>query len=145
MSSDYERMCLKLYEGWHLSPRLFDYDVGSDIHDFEMSSYVYFLDHVRSKEDLLQGLHELSPLADDALAVAERMSDQNFIDFKLALIREKQITSGGLTLESCMPKRFDHLVLPKRFLKVLLSGIPEKFEVCLGVALVRCVELEEST
>lgn len=144
MSSDYERMRSKLENGpWYLSSRLFGDDRWGDIHDFEFSSYIYFLDQAKSVNDLIEGLRELSPFADDALAVAEHMSEQDFIDFKLALIKERQAVKQE-ELESCMPRRFGPLVLPKRILDVQLRGIPEKFRVPLGTALVRVLEIKES-
>jgi len=147
MSSDYERMLSKLENGpWYLSPRLFGNDLGTrDIYDFEFGSYIYFLDHTKSVNDLIEGLRELSPFADDALAVAECMSEQDFINFKLALVRERKIAKGEAEgLESCMPRRFDPVVLPKRILDIQLRGITKKAEVALGVALVRSLELKES-
>ncbi len=124
----------KLDNEWELSSELFG-DVGGDIHDFESYNYVYFLDNVKSLNDLIEGLRQLSPLADDALKVAESMSDKNFHKFKKSLPEER---CGE---RSVMPKKYDALLVPKRFITVL--PIAEKFLVSLGTALIRMIEFEE--
>lgn len=122
---------------WCLSTNLFG-DTGCDIYDFEIYNYTYFLDNVRSIEDLLEGLKQLSPFVDDALAVAERMSYQDFVDFKLALAYEHRLAKENGN--SKMPKKYMPLVVPKWFIPAL--HIAEKFEAPLGIALIRLVECE---
>lgn len=128
-------------EGWTLSGQLFGNTRYCDIHDFEEEDYIYFLDHVRSRDDLLTGLCELSPFADDALDIAERMNDQDFYRFKLALAcergRARREEGAG---ESVLPKKYGKVVLPTSFLKA--HFLAEKFAVSLGVALIRMFELE---
>ena len=125
-------------EEWQLSRRLFGKDAGYDINDLEEASYVYFLDHVQSHDDLIAGLRELSPLADDALEVAERMSNRDFSKFKLALARERECHGQGE--ESAFPAKYRILVLPRRFIQG--SVLAEQFAAPLGAVLVRMLELE---
>ncbi len=107
---------------------------GCDINDFELFNYTYFLDNVKSLEDLLKGLEELSPFADDALEVAELMTERDFCDFKLALVHERKRE------ESYMPERFFCLLIPDRIFAA--QPIAEMFKVPLGAALIRIVEIE---
>ncbi len=109
-------------------------DVGADINDFQLFNYTYFLDNVRSLQDLLKGLEELSPFADDALDVARSMTERDFCDFKLALAHERW--QG----ESRMPERFFHLLIPDKF--IAGQPIAEKFEAPLGAVLIRIMEIE---
>ncbi|MBI2033958.1 MAG: hypothetical protein HYT13_02575 [Candidatus Liptonbacteria bacterium] len=116
---------------WVLSCELFG--EGLDVDDFQEDNYTYFLDHVTSKEELVRGLRELSPLLDDALDVAEQMDDKAFTEFKLALKRERDD----------MPSRYLVLLIPKRFLEAML--IAKEFKVCLGVCMIRIMEDELNT
>ena len=119
---------------WRLSCDLFG-DVGVIINDFEKDNYIYFLDNVKSLEDLLEGLRQLSPLADDALEVAENMNHQNFYKFKIALIYERRQE------DSKMPDRYLALVIPRWFMYALPWA--EKYGVPLGNVTIRLMELEE--
>lgn len=105
-----------------------------DLSEFESFNYTYFLDNAGSLQDLLKGLEELSPFADDALEVARSMTEQDFCDFKLALVHERK---HG---ESRMPERFSCLLIPDRFIAGQL--VAEKFDVPLGAALIRIMEME---
>ena len=120
---------------WKVSPELFG-DVGVNIYDFQAHNYVYFLDHVTSKEELIRGLRELSPLADDALDVAEKMDDRAFARFKHALKRERSPVYGDG--RNSMPLRYGVLLLPRRFLEAL--PLTEEYDVSLGVVLIRIME-----
>ncbi len=130
----YERLNVLEY-GWGVSPELFG-DVGVNIYDFQAHNYVYFLDHVTSKEELIRGLRELSPLADDALDVAEKMDDRAFARFKHALKRERSPVYGDG--RNSMPLRYGVLLLPRRFLEAL--PLTEEYDVSLGVVLIRIME-----
>ena len=123
---------------WKLSPILFGEEVR-DITDFMSYNYVFFLDHVASREELVRGLRELSPLADDALDIAEHISDQDFIKFKLALRRER--ASIKKFSKGTMPPEYLALVIPVRFPEAILAA--EEFEEPLGVTLIRNMENEE--
>ncbi len=117
---------------WNLSSDLFG-NVGVDINDFETHNYTYFLDNVKSLEDLLEGLNQLSPFADDALKVAESMNQQDFCEFKLTLAYERRME------DSKMPKRYITLALPKWFLYSI--PLADKAIVPLGATLIRLIEL----
>ena len=121
--------------GLTTSRDLFGY-FGADIYDFEIYNYNYFLDNARSLDHLLDGLRQLSPFADDALALAEHMGDLDFCDFKLALAYERH---HG---DSKMPDRYLPLVIPKWFIPGVL--LAEACLVPLGAALVRLIEFEEN-
>ena len=133
---------------WSVSRDLFGDDPGSDIHDFQSDSYKYFLDNVKSLTDLVEGLRQLSPFADDALAVAEKMNEKDFTKFKQALSGERRALSDSheeqlplflklepLTLAPKMPRKYFALLIPKQFIIAELAA--EKFNVCLGVALIQ--------
>lgn len=126
---------------WRVSPKLFG-DVGVNIYDFQAYNYVYFIDHVTSKEELVRGLRELSPLADDALEIAERMDDLAFVQFKLALKRERSSVErdGRSSMPLRLPLRYGVLLIPKRFFEAL--PLSEKYEVPLGAVLIRIMEKE---
>ena len=125
--------------GWTLSRALFG-DVGADIYDFEMFNYVYLLDHATSREALVNGLRELSPLADDALDIAEQMTEGDFYDFKIALAHERGISARG-DGESKMPDKYYALILPERLITAI--GLAQKAEVPLGAAIIRMMEFEK--
>lgn len=122
--------------GWHLPSKLFG-DVGADIHDFRTDNYTYFLDHVCSLEDLQEGLRCLSPLADDALRVAESMKLQDFYRFKRSLVYERQEDR-----RSSMLRKYYALVLPLRFVHAIM--VAERTYVPVGTALIRLAELEDT-
>ena len=119
---------------WSLPKELFGGDVGPDMLDFEIYNYTFFLDNVKSVSQLVEGLQDLSPLADDALAVAEKMKEQDFLRFEGALQYERKMKDGKL------PKEYAPLVIPQRFIQAGL--LSEKFEVPLGTALIRMIESE---
>lgn len=122
----------RLQDRWTLPHELFG-DIGSDIHDFELHNYTYFLDNVISRENLVMGLQELSPLADDALRVAERMTDGDFRRFKTALQVERRQEN------TVMPEKYFSLLIPKIFITAM--QIAERFQVPLGAAAIRVIEL----
>ena len=126
-----ERLEEKLSEGWLLSPELFG-DVGADIHDFFIGNYVYFLNNVNSLDKLLEGLRQLSPLADDALKVASRINREEFDYFKINIPNYRKGLRGN--------HKYRRLLIPERFLEVSLSEIPEKCQVPDGTALIRMME-----
>jgi len=119
---------------WDLPKELFGGDTGVDMHDFELYNYKFFLDDVKSVNQLLEGLQHLSPLADDTLAVAEKMKEQDFLRFKEALQYERKMK------DSKLPNEYTPLVIPQRFIQAGL--LSKKFEVSLGTALIRIMELE---
>jgi hypothetical protein len=106
--------------------------------DFEMDHYVYFLDHVTTREELVKGLEELSPFADDALLIADWMNDQEFLEFSeiLPLYRES-VRSGREDVS--MPEKYDALLLPELLLHAL--RVAPEASVSLGVALIRLWEV----
>lgn len=118
--------------GWTLSRDLFG-DTGAEIHDFEMHNYVYFLDHVQSLKDLIEGLCQLSPLADDALHIAKRMNNS---DFKTILAHERV---GKYRI----PRIYLPLILPKWFMRAL--PIAEELKVPLGAVMIRMIGFEENS
>lgn len=113
-----------------LDPKLFG-DIGADIYDFEETNWKFFLDNVGSLEDLLKGLHQLTPWVDDALGIAEHMNVQDFRKFKKALAKER-------LGEKRMPRKYHALIIPEKF--ILGSILAEKFEVSLGTAMVQLTE-----
>ncbi len=120
----------------YLSGRLFGHNMATyGIVDFEMSDYCYFLDNVKSLDDLIVGLVELSPFANDALNIAQKMSPIDFSVFKLALPRERMAVDGA---PRCMPEKFVALLLPSLFLEALF--ISSKARVSLGITLLRLWE-----
>lgn len=94
---------------------------------------MYFLNNVASLESLEEGLRQLSPLADDALAVAEQMDEEDFSEFKRALSHERHIAQEGG--ESRMPIKYGPLLIPERFL--VATPVAEKFAVGLGATCMR--------
>ena len=102
--------------------------------DDEIASYTCFLDNVKNKEDLIQGLTELKPFADDALEVACKMSDDDFITFKRELISERQGKSSN------MPPAYLALVLPDKIMQAII--LAQKAAAPLGAALIRILEVE---
>ncbi len=134
------KLARKLRENpWLLSSDLF----GDpwEMNDFEMRNYTFFLDNVRSLENLLKGLCELSPMADDALRVAEHMNHQDFYEFKLALAYERLVCERQQE-DSKMPVRYDTLVIPRWFVYAL--PLAEKCVVPLGATIIRLMEFESN-
>ena len=125
------------YGGYCLPRRLFGSMVCTEFTDFELVDYCRFLDDVASLEDLILGLSELSPFADDALDVAEAMTPIDFSTFKLALIRERQIAKG-LDAESIMPAKFFSLLLPGHMM--MANQLAKLAAVSLSVAMIRNLE-----
>jgi len=112
-----------------LAPGLFR-EAGADMHDFEIWHYEYFLDRTESLAGLLYGLRELAPFADDALAVAETMDEEEFQVFKKALTEKQPIIAY-----------YEPIIMPRRF--VMGDFIAKKFQVSLGVALLALAEFQE--
>lgn len=125
---------------WQLTG-LFGSDLGTEVYDFEEFQYIHFLNHVSSREDLLRGFQELSPFADDALEVAERMTEEDFYEFKLALARERGLSARKEDVSN-FPAKYATLLIPRHFIKGTFAS--KKFEVSLGCALVRMFELEKA-
>jgi len=121
-------------QGWTLSPNLFG-DAECDIHGFDIKNYKYLLNHVTSRDELVQGLRELSPLADDALAIAEEMTKRDFRVFKRALVRERDEE-----IESGMPQKYQALLMPQQF--IFATTLAEKYDATLGAVLIRSMEDE---
>ncbi len=123
---------------WILPAGLFRPNIrGLELFDFREEDYAFFLDNVRLLADLIRGLRALSPFADDALDVAESMTESDFVDFKLAIAYERaQAEKQG----SRMPEQFLSLTIPLQFL--LASSVAEKYQVDLGVALLQTGEME---
>ena len=97
-------------------------------------SYVYFLNNVQNKEDLILGLTELRPFADDALEVARQMTDFDFVNFKLALVHERQGENSKMSAAHRI------IVLPAKILQAMI--IADKAVAPVGSALVRILETE---
>ncbi len=127
------------YSDWELSEALFG-DAGGNFYDFEAFNYTYFIDHVRTQEELIHGLGELSPMADDALDLSMGLTEQEFRDFKIALAHERRVAHEDG--DSTFPRQYDELLLPQRFIEALI--IVEKFEMPLGAALIRLLQHEET-
>jgi hypothetical protein len=105
--------------------------------EYEEEDYAVFLEKVRTLEDLRQGLQELSPFANDALAIAETMDEEEFIEFKIALAYERGIMMAGVG-ESKLTNRYLSLVLPTCLLKA--APLAREANVSIGVAMLRLVE-----
>lgn len=129
----------KLQGQWYLPADLFGRDSFGDgnceINDFGTEDYVYFLNNVKTLEEMIEGFRHLSPLADDALSAAKSMNGADFQRFKKALAYERRQDE-----KRRMPKKYLSLVLPERFLDGYV--LAEEFRVTLGTALIRLVELE---
>ena len=125
-----ERQKMMEEKKWTLSSKLFG-DVGCDIYDFEADNYVYFLNNIASRDELVAGLLELSPLAEDALPVVENINNKGFQEFKKILINERR------GKDSDMPEKFRTLILPERFIHAAL--LADEYCVPLGAALVRAL------
>ena len=123
----------KLCEEWVLPIELFG-DMGADIYNFEVDNYTFFLDNVKSLNQLLEGLQDLSPLADDALNIVEKMKEQDFLIFKEALQYERKME------DSRLPNKYHPLVIPQKF--ILATLLAKEYEVPLGAALIRMMEVE---
>ena len=148
------------YEPYCLSKRLFQCnEPGNELIDFELSDYTRFLDKVSSLRDLVEGLYELSPFADDALDMAESMNDLDFSVFKLALVNERKIASflkdcdfkqmvlvnvtGEEIPASRMPPEFGVLLLPSRFIRGQM--LAQQVETSLVLAMERIMGFESET
>src|SRR3989344_5948621 len=136
---------------WSVSRDLFGDDAWSDIHDFQSDSYKYFLDNVKSFTDLVEGLRQLSQFADDALAVAEKMSEKDFRKFKRALPGERRALSDSYEEQLQLyqkleppkiPRKYFALLIPKQF--ITAGFVADKFEVCLGAALIQIMKYERA-
>src|SRR3989338_3830782 len=103
----------KLHSDWSLGD-----PIWGDVWCLEASDYSKFLDNVKSLPDLIGGLNHLSPLADDALGVAERMNEEDFYRFKFALKNERSISKSGEN--SKMPYKYGSLVIPEMFIPASL-------------------------
>lgn len=153
-----EREQRLMESSWFLNRKLFGDDCGIDINDFDGASYAFFLDNVPSVEALVEGLAELSPLADDALSIAEQMTLRDFAEFKLALARERRLRKIERGIEAAesknqlllpgfppeitggsMPDKYLALLCPASFVPAAM--LAEKFEVPLGAAILRLSEL----
>ena len=125
-----------------LSSRLFygrSFDCPFDMYSFDdMDVYRYFIDHVPTLAMLREGLHQLSPYADDALRRASRMSEAEFTEFMAAVVHERHIVALGHG-DTKMKTEDGCLLLPNRFMDAILlantAGCP------LGAALIRLYEL----
>lgn len=120
--------------GWWISEDLFGEwdDRGVPIEDFQMENYRYFLEHLESLADLRRGLRMLYPFTDDALCVAESMTERRFQAFKRFIPESKE--------KKRISKDFFTLILPESFMDGL--SVVERFLVPLGVALIRIIEIE---
>lgn len=124
-------------------------------HDFELHHYVDFLNKVSSRENLLRGLRELNPFVDDALVVAEAMTDEDFWEFKKVLKHERErqqnirlYDPNQLELEigteqqemlceesaSNIAGRFGPILVPAKFIRanMIANEAGTSFEVALG-------------
>lgn len=127
---------------WPLSslfgPMVLD-EYYNDILGFEMQQYIYFLDHVETVSDLVRGLEELSPFADDALEIAEWMSREEFEEFQKVVPAHHQAVREGNEPTEELSDRFTLILLPEQFFSAL--SIAESAAVSLGVALIRFWEV----
>lgn len=128
---------LNFKDPWLLIPPHFDGFI--EIWDFEAHHYVNFLNSTRSIDDLVTGLTQLSPLADDALDLAEKMSDSDFEQFKAELSAERS-QAKNLSETTNTQLRFGALMLPSQFLPAQL--LAPQFEATLGTALIRIMPLD---
>jgi hypothetical protein len=117
---------------WLLSRSLFGDTGAGDIWDFMLENYFFFLENMKSWRDLIDGLEQLSPLADDALEVAETMSNQDFYVFKITLARASQEFVQ-------IPLEYVAILTPNIF--SLACPVTEKMAVTLGCAAIRIMEL----
>lgn len=120
--------------GWPV--RLFN----GDIMTFEPEDYTYFLDRVAtSRKRLIEGLSELSPFADDALTVAEQMSDLDFSRFRQALAKERQ-RAGDPRISGIFPAKWQCILLPAAFIQAAPARI--QYGAPLGCVLIKLAEIE---
>ena len=133
----------KLGKQWTLSPLLFGDNY--DLHDFDGEAYIFFIDNVESHGGLIEGLDSLSPFADDALAVAKRMTQGDFDEFKKYL-RLKPRWKGSLVLKRTeigeMPGKYIPLILPQLFLEADCSLIKD-YGISLGTYLIKTIRAQE--
>lgn len=125
-----ERLC----EKWLIPEELFGEAGGGVIYDFEANNYTFFLDNIKSLNQLLEGLQHLSPLVDDALSIAEKMKEKDFMKFKKDLQYERKME------DSRLPNKYHPLIIPQRFVLAIFSA--EKYEVPLGTALIQMMKSE---
>ena len=109
--------------------------------DFEPSHYVGFLDRVVSLSDLIRGLKELDPFVDDALVVAESMTEDDFRVFKTTLTHERNLKHNP-DGRSIMPARYYALLMPERFIPAKMIAIWA--DTTLEVALMRIMQDEHN-
>jgi hypothetical protein len=131
-----EKLSQQEISSWFLSPDLFGYR-GSDIYNFEIYNYLHFLDNAASLSELIRGLEELDPLADDSLAVARAMDEKDFDRFKVELEKERELTDIGA---SSFPEQWGEILIPSRFIMGLY--IASECQVPLGAALIRVIQIE---
>jgi len=128
----------KLAFGLVLSKDLFGYVPDCD---FESFHYVGFLDRVDSLSDLLRGLNELDPFVDDALVVAESMTEEDFREFKTTLTHERNLKHNPGS-RSIIPARYYALLIPERFIPAKMIAI--RANTTLEVALLRIMQSEHN-
>jgi len=104
-----------------------------EIYDFGAPNYTLFLDRATSKPVLIEGLCQLSPLADDALKLAEGLSPVEFLEFRETLTKERSGTHTHRT------SKFFEILVPRGFVEAQI--ISEIFEVSLGHTLIGLMEL----
>jgi hypothetical protein len=136
---DWDIQCRELFgQNPEAEPSSDELCTPADMYCFTIWHYTHLLDNVKSLSDLIEGLFQLSPFADDALEVALAMSEADFIEFKLVLVQERKSARGEG--ESKMLEKYFSLVLPERFsMAIMLSG---QAAVSLGPALIRIMETE---
>jgi hypothetical protein len=115
-----------------------DGQIGTPLWDFGIDHYRYFIDNAKSREELIAGLYELSPFCDDALTVAEQLTEAEFISFKLALPHERRAATGEAG-GSPMSPQFAPILFPENFFFAL--PIAQAGKVNLGTALIRLTEV----
>jgi hypothetical protein len=141
-----EEQKLKLEERLHnqqrLSPSLFGDNY--DLYDFDEESYKFFIDNVESIGELIRGLDSISPFADDALAIAKKMTREDFDKFKRHLnLRPRW--EGSVVLKRTeidkMPEKYLPIILPKLFCDVDYS-LKEKYGISLGTYLIQTIRAQ---
>lgn len=96
--------------------------------------YADEIDRATTTIDLAYTLTRWKRFAEDSLAVAEKMTDKDFSEFRSGLAKERQGKSAGAEFA----KKYGAILLPE---KLLISSLVEsEYKVPWGLAFIRCEE-----
>ncbi|MGH7782247.1 MAG: hypothetical protein ACREO5_00155 [Candidatus Binatia bacterium] len=94
--------------------------------------YSKAVDDAKTLPALIQTLAEWKRFAEDALAIAEKMTDADFVEFRMLLAKERRGKFAGEQFS----EKYGAIVMPE---KLLISSLVEsQYKVPWGLAFLRC-------